>query len=242
MSSGQEIIPLERLSKSAVLGIFAGVFILWALTGVAIFYSPLEGWGERGQFGDLFGSINALFSGLAFAGVIVAIMLQREELSLQRLELAQTRQELAKTAKAQDEAQKALNKTMYAQSFKVAIDIIESPEAIDARRRVFGHRDEAEMQIPALWQSLLVEAAENVIRNFETVGTLIRRGTLPAEFIVETWSVPIVRNWRLLEKLITSQRLARKDPYVGRDFEYLYQLATNFLKTEAEKPQQKSES
>ncbi len=38
----------------------------------------------RGTFGDMFGSVNALFSGLAFAGIIVTILLQRKELALQR--------------------------------------------------------------------------------------------------------------------------------------------------------------
>jgi|SRR5262245_11412003 len=33
----------------------------------------------RGQFGDIFGSVNALFSGLALLGVIIAILLQRQE-------------------------------------------------------------------------------------------------------------------------------------------------------------------
>ena len=41
----------------------------------------------------MFGSVNALFSGLAFAGVIYAILLQREELGLQREELIKTRLE-----------------------------------------------------------------------------------------------------------------------------------------------------
>jgi hypothetical protein len=38
--------------------------------------------------------VNALFSGLAFAGLIIAIFLQREELQLQRRELALTREEM----------------------------------------------------------------------------------------------------------------------------------------------------
>ena len=44
------------------------------------------GWIEeskRGAFGDSFGVVNALFSGLAFAGVIFAILLQKKELELQ---------------------------------------------------------------------------------------------------------------------------------------------------------------
>lgn len=46
-----------------------------------------------GEFGDMFGATNALFSGLAFVGVIYAIILQRKELRLQRSELRQTREE-----------------------------------------------------------------------------------------------------------------------------------------------------
>lgn len=34
----------------------------------------------RGQFGDQFGAVNALFSGLAFAGIIFTILLQRSDL------------------------------------------------------------------------------------------------------------------------------------------------------------------
>lgn len=47
----------------------------------------------RGTFGDMFGSVNALFSGLALAGIILTILLQRKELRLQREELRDTRKE-----------------------------------------------------------------------------------------------------------------------------------------------------
>lgn len=43
----------------------------------------------------MFGSVNALFSGLAFAGLIVTPIMQHEELALQRKELQQTNDELA---------------------------------------------------------------------------------------------------------------------------------------------------
>lgn len=42
---------------------------------------------SRGVFGDKFGAVNSLFSGLAFAGIIFTILLQRRELSLQRSEI-----------------------------------------------------------------------------------------------------------------------------------------------------------
>lgn len=47
--------------------------------------------GNRGLFGDQFGVVNALFSGLAFAGLIITLILQNKDLSLQREELEQTR-------------------------------------------------------------------------------------------------------------------------------------------------------
>jgi hypothetical protein len=63
---------------------------------------------KRGQFGDMFGVVNALFSGLAFAGVIYAVLLQREDLKLQREELTLTRKELQRSAEAQEKSEKAL--------------------------------------------------------------------------------------------------------------------------------------
>ncbi len=48
---------------------------------------------NRGTFGDMFGALTALFSGLAFAGIIYTILLQRQELKLQRRELRLSRLE-----------------------------------------------------------------------------------------------------------------------------------------------------
>lgn len=56
---------------------------------------------DAGTFGDMFGNVNALFSGLAFAGVIVAILMQGDELRLQR-------RELTRSTKAQEAQEKAL--------------------------------------------------------------------------------------------------------------------------------------
>jgi Putative phage abortive infection protein len=46
---------------------------------------------ERGIFGDMFGAVNALFSGLAFAGVIYAVIMQRHEISIAKDEIAYTK-------------------------------------------------------------------------------------------------------------------------------------------------------
>jgi hypothetical protein len=63
----------------------------------------------------MFGVVNTIFSGFAFAGVVYAILLQRRELELQRrelmlqrLELRLTREELRRSAEAQEGSEKAL--------------------------------------------------------------------------------------------------------------------------------------
>ncbi|MCR4348057.1 MAG: putative phage abortive infection protein [Sulfuricaulis sp.] len=65
------------------------VLVVWTLGGILLY-----GRADRGTFGDMFGAVNALFAGLAFAGIIYTIFLQRTELELQRRELTETRKEL----------------------------------------------------------------------------------------------------------------------------------------------------
>lgn len=94
-----------------LVGLVAALWIA-APFFVSFLYSNMS---ERGQFGDTYGFINALFSGLAFAGLFYTIHLQarqlqiartelkiqREELRLQREELAASRNELERQASAQ---------------------------------------------------------------------------------------------------------------------------------------------
>lgn len=82
----------------------------WSLSFILLIYEPET----RGTFGDMFGAANALFSGLAFAGLIVTLVMQHEELGLQRKEIAQTNEELA----AQKEEFMAQTKTMRIQRFE----------------------------------------------------------------------------------------------------------------------------
>ena len=66
------------------------IVLLWIITLCTL---KDMGYNARGTFGDMFGGLNALFSGLAFAGIILTILLQRNELKLQREELRDTRAE-----------------------------------------------------------------------------------------------------------------------------------------------------
>lgn len=83
------------------------VFGLFLLLTNVIFCNPNE-------FGDSAGATNGLFSALAFAGVIYAIFLQKDELSLQRQELKNTRKEIA----GQKREFQMQNKTLKHQRFE----------------------------------------------------------------------------------------------------------------------------
>ena len=110
----KESSPWRWIAISIV--VVASVLIAWLMSWDFItrqFGNPTR----PGEFGDMFGAVNALFSGLAFAGVIVAILMQQAELSLQRQELrlqreeqVDTRRELARSAEAQEEQVMALKR------------------------------------------------------------------------------------------------------------------------------------
>jgi flagellar biosynthesis component FlhA len=98
----------EKKSKSGLLILMILiVVVIWILSSFLIIFG-LDNWSDRGTFGDLFGAVNALFSGLAFAGLIYTIVLQKQDLELQRKEIALNRTELKKTSKAQQHSEKAL--------------------------------------------------------------------------------------------------------------------------------------
>jgi len=108
------------VGRLTVLLALVGVLGLWLLSPVLmrVLVGPLQ---DSGLAGDSYGALNALFSGLAFAGVIYAILLQRTELQLQRDELALTRRELARTAEAQEKSEAALGE--QAQVMKVSAEL-----------------------------------------------------------------------------------------------------------------------
>jgi len=99
--------PAKRSDWWLLVAAVLTVVVIICAAGLAI-HRSLANWETRGQFGDMFGVVNALFSGLAFAGLIYTVWLQRQELSLQRKELEMTREELARSANAQEKAESAL--------------------------------------------------------------------------------------------------------------------------------------
>lgn len=105
-------IPYWPLMVSGII-----ILIVWILTFIVIRFS-FSDYEKMGQFGDLFGCVNALFSGLAFAGLIYTIYLQKNE-------LYNTKKELEKTEEKQE-----LQLKLYLLNSKLtAYSIILNPQA-----------------------------------------------------------------------------------------------------------------
>lgn len=83
----------RKFSTTKIVLAFASVLIVWATVNFAVWFQ-IPDWTQRSQFGDMFGAVNSLFSGLLLAGVIFTIYLQRHEISLQGKELELNRNEL----------------------------------------------------------------------------------------------------------------------------------------------------
>ncbi len=106
-SRGGEVEQTDPKWVAVLVG--AAVIATWLQSPALLkwYFTPRE-------VGDTFGALNALFSGLAFVGLIYAILLQRQELRLQRHELISTRIELA----GQREALNNQNATLARQNFE----------------------------------------------------------------------------------------------------------------------------
>lgn len=88
--SGSEI----RGFKSAAAIAAATVVGIWLLSWGLLGHFFAGRWEHAGTFGDSFGAVNALFSGLALAGLVYAILLQQQELTDTREELKGQREAL----------------------------------------------------------------------------------------------------------------------------------------------------
>ena len=117
----------EKFAWLPLIALFAAVTIIWGLSWHFLINSPLlTDWAQRGTFGDMFGAINALFSGLAFSGVIYAIILQRKELMLQRRELEFTRKEIEGQKIQLEEQNKTSKLQRFESTFFKLIEMLDS--------------------------------------------------------------------------------------------------------------------
>jgi hypothetical protein len=125
---------LSGTHAAAILSVVVVAIIVVsnALIDVWMFGGGEKSIEEAGQFGDRFGAANALFSGLAFIGLALAIALQRQELYTARDELRTTKLTLVAQQKLVEEQQKQLQKESYELTFfKLLESFRDSVDRID---------------------------------------------------------------------------------------------------------------
>jgi hypothetical protein len=185
--------------------IFGGVILFLVLYLILVF-SWLGKMETRGQFGDLFGGLNALFTGLAFAGVICTILfqsnelkLQREELKLQRDELGLTRNELHRAADAQSEQVERLQEAAELSAISTLVDTygtqLRPMQDATHRTRVELAWYERQRAAPEADESVIADAAEK-----------LEQLKVKLSFEEQAWSDTIQKHQELVERLETLVR------------------------------------
>lgn len=153
----------------------------------------------------LFEIVNTLFSGLAFAGVVAAILLQRRELQLQRAELEETRREL----KGQKEALVGQNDLLrLANIHQVLVPLLmeyRSEAMYDAITALWTLREQhpddfvAEYERQSRENSRLHYQSRSVSHFYGLLSGLYSVGVVPPEVLYSYWSE---RDLRIIPQVI----------------------------------------
>lgn len=84
---------------------------------------------DLGKFGDSFGAINALFTGLTLAGLLITILQQREELALQHRELLESRKQFKRSATAQEASARLTAYSELLAEYTLRVRLLEDRQA-----------------------------------------------------------------------------------------------------------------
>jgi hypothetical protein len=154
-----------------------GVVLVCAFYIVLMFFIPIKSpvnMAPRGAFGDMFGALGALFSGLAFAGLIVTMLQQREDLLNQKDEIKLQRDEIElqrKDLEAQTEALR-LQKEEIAQTNKELQ--LQRDEMQEQNRTIMLQRFENTFFSMLEMQQKIVEGFVYTIKNHDGNGNTKR--------------------------------------------------------------------
>jgi hypothetical protein len=120
------------------------IVLIWSRVPVAVrWWNPqLQPPRHAGEFGDQFGIASALFSGLAFAGVFIAVIMQARDLALTQKELRRTGEVLELQHATLQEQTRAVSKQAFESTFFALLRLREDIVDGLARRHRGGSTDE----------------------------------------------------------------------------------------------------
>lgn len=180
-----------RPAKSRWQGLFQvslGLFLcltIWAVwAGLALYtaYRYLtncdnQAIARAGQIGDLFGGINALFTGLSLAGLVYTIVLQNRQIQF-----------------SLDQFTKSQNVQSIIELRNVLQD--------EATRQARAHVQNQRKADPKVWTKQDLAAAERFCHTYEFAGVLVKNGLISEHLIFDTWGGSIERCWEKLEAFL----------------------------------------
>ncbi len=181
----------------------------------------------RGQFGDMFGGIDALFSAFAFAGIIFVILVQKKELSLQRHQLTLARNEMrslrmeyVRSSEAQEvSTQAVILKEVFGKvdaTFQARQLAQQNFELLSNLKNVNDLKDLINRN------ESLYNACHAVVSCYHYIGFLINTKVLQYESeYFEEASSNVWRMWVCLEKYLKFERELQENEDYGKHFENL---------------------
>lgn len=123
-------------------------------------------------------------------------------------------------------------KTRYLDGMKYVRDLLVTPEAAEKRRWVYQDLEKAATPL----SPENADRVRNICRDFDNIGLLCRKGLLPTDIIVETYSRNILDMWERLKPSIDELRQRTNDPYYYLEFEWLANRATKARESLVRKP------
>ncbi|WP_372404962.1 putative phage abortive infection protein [Acinetobacter piscicola] len=134
--------------------------------------SQFENVGEKyGTYGDSYGSLNTLFSGLAFAVLIISMFMQRQELREQRKELAQQREELAAQRKEAEQSNKIAEgqRKITEQQARLIEQQIDEAKVQNFYFVLFKHLENLDIQLNRIQFIPMSSEGENALKQISSI-------------------------------------------------------------------------
>lgn len=162
---------------------FASVIGIWFLNYRGHLYPAALGAPDGpGTFGDSFGSINALFAGLAFAGIAVSIFIQADQLRVSRKEMIAAQDTLRATSANLEKQNAASSKQMFEFTFFNLLnnfsELVKSIEAQPPKeskhiylKKQYSGQESSELYLKVL-QNNFIERADDLARDRIQAGKL----------------------------------------------------------------------
>lgn len=213
--------------RRVLLASFGGIAFIVFIYGLFLVAKtwPIDEYSisKAGTFGDSFGALNSLFTGLGFAGLLTTIFLQREDLRLTRAELSETRAEIKLQSRTFQQQQ-------FEESFYRLLSLYRENLA-NLSFRAFNQTESRVRGIDAI-RSRLSEfetaCANEPGLSFPSEGALIDKDDY-TYWLYKTCNHILARQARYLETLIAIISLVKSECYDSAKVEsYLNILSSQF--------------